>query len=381
MLFRVCMNVRDYSVSTGSSAMRLPQHWLMGFHLRHTCLLKDNSSSLAGPPEPTLATQLNHEVQKYRAQVFAESTKATYKTHRDTYLRFCLYMGYPPIPVQTVHLLQYAAFLARSLKPASVRSYLNIIGILHKEFGLPNPLLDNWPLKSLLTGIKRALGTTPNQKLPITPDILVRLHDSLDFTSSSDSSFWAICLVAFYGMFRKSHLLPLSSALFDPSKQLTKGDFKIFSWGMLVTIRWSKTIQFRERVVEIPLPFIPRSKLCPTLAVMHAFSFTDHFPSSCQAFAWFDKRSRTPRVFTYNEFLTKLHDSLSLIGINPKLYAGHSFRRGGASFAYQSGVPIELIKASGDWRSDTILIYLTMPLTIRLRSANMLCKSILTHTT
>ena len=39
-------------------------------------------------------------------------------------------------------------------------------------------------------------------------------------------------------------------------------------------------------------------------------------------------------------------------------------RRGGASFAYQSGVSIELIKALGDWRSDTIVIYLTMPLYI-----------------
>ena len=67
------------------------------------------------------------------------------------------------------------------------------------------------------------------------------------------------------------------------------------------------------------------------------------------------------------------------MGINPQSYAGHSFRRGGASFAYQSVVPLELIKALGDWRSDTILIYLTMPLTIRLQSANMLCKSILTH--
>ena len=76
-----------------------------------------------------------------------------------------------------------------------------------------------------------------------------------------------------------------------------------------------------------------------------------------------------------------LRDHLSLIGIDPKLYAGHSFRRGGASFAYQSGVPIELIKALGDWRSDTILIYLTMPLTIRLKTANMLCKSILSHST
>lgn len=71
------------------------------------------------------------------------------------YLRFCAYMGYPPLPVQPDHLLLYAAFLARSLKATSVRSYLNIIGLLHKEMGLPNPLLNNWPLKSLLMGINR----------------------------------------------------------------------------------------------------------------------------------------------------------------------------------------------------------------------------------
>ena len=40
-----------------------------------------------------------------------------------------------------------------------------------------------------------------------------------------------------------------------------------------------------------------------------------------------------------------------------------------ASFAYQAGVPIELIKALGNWRSDTIL-----------HSANMLSKAIFSHT-
>ena len=119
-------------------------------------------------------------------------------------------MGYTPVPIHPTHLLQYAAFLARSLKLASISSYLNIIGILHKEFGLPNPLSDNWPLKSLLTGIRRATDTPPNQKLPITPVILIRLHSTLNFTKSLDSSFWAVCLVAFYGMFRKAHLLPMS---------------------------------------------------------------------------------------------------------------------------------------------------------------------------
>ena len=172
----------------------------------------------------------------------------------------------------------------------------------------------------------------------------------------------------------------MSAQKFDSSKQLTKSDFKFFPWGTLITIRWSKTIQFRERVVDIPLPCIPGSKLCPTTAVIHAFHFTNSTAANSQAFAW-DDNSLSPKthIFTYNLFISKLRDHLTSMGINPQSYAGHSFRRGGASFAYQSGVPLELIKALGDWRSDTILIYLTMPLSIRLRSANMLCKSILTH--
>ena len=75
-------------------------------------------------------------------------------------------MGYTPVSVQPDQLLPYAAFLACSLKAASVQSYLNIIGILQKEFGLPNSLLDNWQLKSLITGINRSKGLTKSQKHP-----------------------------------------------------------------------------------------------------------------------------------------------------------------------------------------------------------------------
>lgn len=286
-------------------------------------------------------------------------------------------MGYPPVPAQPDHLLQYAAFLARSLKAPSVRSYLNIVGILHKEFELPNPLNNNWSLKSLLTGINRQKGLTAQQKLPITTQILTNLYSQLDLATSLDASFWAICLVSFFGMFRKSHLLPTNKGRFDHTKQLTKSDIRVHHWGVLLIIRWSKTIQFRERVVQIPLPRIPDSPLCPTTAVMTALSFTSaQSQPDSQAFNWVDSHSNL-HVFTYDSFLAKLRLYLAALAVDPKLYASHSFRRGGASFAYQAGVPIELIKALGDWRSDTVLIYLTMPLNIRLHSANQLCKAVL----
>ena len=53
---------------------------------------------------------------------------------------------------------QYAAFLARSLKYNSIRSYLGIIGLLPKEFGLVYPLTGNWMVQFLSTGMKRVKG-------------------------------------------------------------------------------------------------------------------------------------------------------------------------------------------------------------------------------
>ena len=180
-------------------------------------------------------------------------------------------------------------------------------------------------------------------------------------------------------MFRKSHLLPTVSSSFNPKKQLTKSDFKIYLGRSCYHIRWSKTIQFRERVVDIPLPRIPGSLLFPTSALYRAFSFTAPVSSrDQQAFHWVDQSFHTGECHIMMQ-QHKLRHHLSTLGLDPKNYAGHSFRRGGASFAYLSGVPIEMIKALGDWRSDTVLFYLTMPLSVRLHSANMLCKTILSH--
>ena len=74
---------------------------------------------------------------------------------------------------------------------------LNTIGLLHKEFGLANPLIDIHFLNSLFRGIGRVKGDSHVQKLPITVDLLFRLFKLIDLKSSFHSSFWAICLTAF----------------------------------------------------------------------------------------------------------------------------------------------------------------------------------------
>ena len=135
------------------------------------------------------ARELTDEVCKYRNQAFADSIKKTYRAHRDAYLRFCVLMKLPSVSASSQTICQYAAFLARSLSYSSVNLYLNVTDLVHKEFGLPNPLSGNWHLSSVLTCIKRVLGDSSQQKLPVTVSLLLKLHSKLQLSCCVDASF------------------------------------------------------------------------------------------------------------------------------------------------------------------------------------------------
>ena len=158
------------------------------------------------------------------------------------------------------------------------------------------------------------------QKLP-SLGILTGIFKVLIPRNSFDASFSVVCLVAFYGFFRKSHLLPLSSAKYDPQKQFSRSDFKFLSWGALVKIKWNKTIQFRERTIHIPLSYIPKSPLYPAATIFHAMSFTSSVPHTFHAFAYFDAVHLRCRVFTYSAFLSKLRECLQAFGYSPQIKA------------------------------------------------------------
>ena len=108
--------------------------------------------------------ELDREVTGYRAATYAQSTKKSYSTHRKRYFAFCSQLGVAPVPASCSTIARYAAYLARCMKPASVRQYLNIIRVLHLENNLPNPLQDDWLVKSTLTGIDRLLGSPATRR-------------------------------------------------------------------------------------------------------------------------------------------------------------------------------------------------------------------------
>ena len=91
----------------------------------------------------------------YKSLALASSTKAAYKTHLMTFLRFCFYYEICPVPIDQNSLACYVAHLARTLSPSSVGIYLNIVRIMHLETGLANPLAENFEVAMIKRGINR----------------------------------------------------------------------------------------------------------------------------------------------------------------------------------------------------------------------------------
>ena len=211
-----------------------------------------------------------------------------------------------------------------------------------------------------LRGARRELGDFTNRKLGITLEHLTKMRGTLNFQDHNDITFWAACLVGFYGLFRKANLCVKRAEDFNPRKDLRRGDLLTKNNRLIIQVRHSKVIQFGERVLEVMMPYIPgKPELCPTVTVAHMIRAIPTQSHEDALFQWRDKKGKwTP--LTHNILVGKLKASLQAVGVNPTQYSGHSFRRGGATWAHSIGVSDKLIKTQGDWASDAYMIYITI---------------------
>ena len=66
------------------------------------------------------------------------------------------------------------------------------------------------------------------------------------------------------------------------------------------------------------------------------------------------------KCITYPALQKKLKSLIVEIGLDPNEYSTHSFRRGGTTTAFKAKVPIVLIKAHGDWKTDRFQKYVSL---------------------
>ena len=292
-----------------------------------------------------------------RRSAYAEGTVKNLRIQWESYLSFCLYFGLSYLPADTNILCLYAQCLCRTFKSThSVRNYISGIKTMHYVLGYPTDNINNFLLNLSLKGIARLKPHCVKQALPITPDMLVQMSSFMDFSDPNDLRYWCLFLFAFYLFARKSNLVPTTKKDLKSKNFLLQNSVSEEEKFLLVTMNWSKTIQFGERILQIPLISIPGSILRPVAA----------FKAMCRKIK---AKSDAPlfsltrgRYVTYSKFQSKFKGLITKLSLNPDLYSSHSFRRSGATFAFKSGVSSELIQLQGDWKSDAYKRYLSFSL-------------------
>ena len=241
-----------------------------------------------------------------RATALAPGTTRNLKTQIRTYLTFCIYAGLQYLPIGQQDIIRYITFLSHSFRSwTTVPNYLNGVRFYHAQHGFTFTHMSDHHVALTLRGVKKRLSSIPHQTLPITPHILHSIHNQLNLSDTSHLSFWAACLTAFFGFLRKSNVVPPSRSTFHPSCHLSRSSFAFRPDGsILLTINWSKTIQFHQRSLSIPFNPIPGSPLCPVTALTRMFKAVPA-PLLLQPF-WY----RPPGVWPLSHTLHLFHSSV-----------------------------------------------------------------------
>lgn len=208
----------------------------------------------------------------------------------------------------------------------------------------------------LLKGLKIQEAPSPNQRLPITSDLLIRCICTIrsGYTSPLISlTLESMFLLAYFGFLRCSEFAPTTSR-FDPSIHPRLSDISVLNQDTLIfTLRKSKTdqlgISFPICLFRLHSPISPYEPISNYISFRLANNGTPHDPLFITELG-----SITTRFWFSHHF----HQILFRSGINPEHYSIHSICIGAATSASQSGIFDKIIQILGRWSSSAYHTYI-----------------------
>lgn len=276
------------------------------------------------------------------------------------YITFCKNNNLVAYPATAKSVGSYVCSHVFNLK-GSTKSVANVVSSI-KIFGYKKGYkewLSEADLYDLLQ-IRKQLSywdTTPiNRKSPMTLDIIVKIISYLNLNKPEDF-LWALCMMLGHnGLLRSGELFSgikvknikwdfIESAFVlellrskvnrsNGPEYIRYQDYEGVSAYKLL-YKWFQTFNLWNSPESYIIPFIESRR-----GNKNTITFDFNRNGSIE---WWRKRSIPYLV--------------GLVGLNPLLYSGHSFRAGGATDLFTARVPYNIIKKFGRWKSDAALKY------------------------
>lgn len=344
-------------------------------------------------PENSQAQQLADELTHLMSSRVSGSTARSYDTALNRYRKFVtetlglpIQAALPSLPGQPIPEGMVMLFMAHARKIYSgvtIQMTLSSMGDWHRSRGIDPDSLDWGRIKALSKQIalyeKQSGAYQAMPKAGMSPDLLklilshtheLHLQDATAFGMIYCRDEFAFIL-GFYGLLRRSEIIALKIS------DITIVDSSEAGTYVKVRIRRSKTDQ-AGRGAEVIIADVSRhgvkigaraKRWLSRRSSMGALAESPLLPSwDYDAGKWSCEHLKDGQAFAsrLKRYLEAMKAKYGLT-IDTKLYAMHSLRRGGVIAAWEAGVPRDLLKIHGRWRSEAVDAYLQAPITLRLK--------------
>ncbi|XP_013392382.1 uncharacterized protein LOC106160349 [Lingula anatina] len=290
--------------------------------------------------------QLSNRRETLLKQAKAPSTLATYAQVNQHIQAFEKRSGLSVFPSDAIVTSLFVTYLAEFLAPSTIRTMLSALAYKYQFTNWLDPTKHFLVLETL-RGHHRRNGTE-DTRLPITLNLLSQLYhmSAQVFCHPYDACLYqTIMLVAFYGLMRISELV------LTPAKHaLQIFDVMLYSDRATLTLR---SYKHSKPHVEAKITLWRQQYLLCPVRQLELYLLKRPQLSTGQLFV-------TARGFpvTRHQFTCALRQLFTAIQLNDTRYKSHSFRIGGATLAASLGLPSDLIRQLGRWKSNAFMKYI-----------------------
>ena len=287
-------------------------------------------------------------------------TRKNWSSCHRLFLQFCIYYD---VRWDSPSLDDIGAFFellvqsGRSL--GTIKNYLSPVKAFYFERSLTRVqrLFTSPGWSAMVKGLSNTVRPTEDRRTAVT---LEQLEVMVEFCNRDVALLpLKVALVfGFFGFLRLSNLAPPTAGEFDPSRHTSWDDVLASKDGVIIKLKWTKTLQSVKGSTPVPLPALSGSPVCPRAAWEE---YVDELP-------WVPCTASTPLllttalpsglVVTAPRLRAMFNKVAAAVGLSGEGLTPHSLRRGRATRSFLSGVPLAHIKAHGTWRSAAVEQYL-----------------------
>ena len=253
-------------------------------------------------------------------------------------------------------MLSFLEALAKQNMSVHILSnYVPAIKVYFSMYGLNYAMLEDPRIRYFITSVRinRPLAIPKSNVMDI--DVLKCLI-CLCNSIRMESVYKAVFLTGFFGFLRLPNLAPHSAATFDPSRHLTAGDVFFTKRFVRILLKWSKTMQDRDKCQILSLPKLKSPLLCSYRVlwnILKLYKSADcdplfHIASASGFHVLIDSRIR--------KTLARLNIKM---GFPANYFTFHTSRQSGATLAYNSNVSVQKIKHHGSWMLECVWRYIS----------------------